>query len=66
VSLINTVKDEELRIKDAMEKQDSGGSQVMESLNRINTLIANIQDASGNLVSSGKAVIEDIKSLKTM
>jgi methyl-accepting chemotaxis protein len=66
VSLINAVKNEELRIKDAMENQDAGGNQVLESLNRINALIATIRDASSTLLLSGKAVIEDISSLKAM
>jgi methyl-accepting chemotaxis protein len=66
VSLIATVKNEELRIKDAMKDQDSGGTQVMESLNRINSLIANIREASTNLLASGETVIKDIASLKTM
>ncbi|MDR1950505.1 MAG: methyl-accepting chemotaxis protein [Spirochaetaceae bacterium] len=66
VSLINTVKNEELRIKDAMESQDSGGNQVLESLNRIKTLIAEIRNASAGLLASGEAVIDDISSLKAM
>jgi methyl-accepting chemotaxis protein len=66
VSLINTVKTEELRIKDAMENQDSGGNQVLESLNRIKALISEIRDASTGLLASGEVVIEDISSLKAM
>ncbi|MDR1900348.1 MAG: methyl-accepting chemotaxis protein, partial [Treponema sp.] len=66
VSLINTVKNEELHIKDAMEAQDEGGNQVLESLNGINSLISSIREASAALLLSGQAVVEDINSLKTM
>ncbi|MDR1179934.1 MAG: methyl-accepting chemotaxis protein [Spirochaetales bacterium] len=66
VSLIDTVKNEELRIKDAMQTQDSGGNQVLESLSRINALITNIQDSSKNLLVSGEAVVKDISSLTDM
>ncbi|MDR1251014.1 MAG: methyl-accepting chemotaxis protein [Treponema sp.] len=65
-ALIGTVKTEEIRIKEAMDVQNSGGSQVLDSLNEINTLIANIKNASAALLSSGEAVIRDINSLKSM
>jgi hypothetical protein len=65
-SLINAVKDEELHIKTAMDAQNEGGSQVLESLNEINSLIASIKEASAALLASGQTVIEDINSLKTM
>jgi iron only hydrogenase large subunit-like protein/ABC-type transporter Mla subunit MlaD len=65
-ALIGTVKTEEIRIKEAMDVQNSGGSQVLDSLNEINTLIANIKNASAALLASGEAVIQDINSLKSM
>jgi iron only hydrogenase large subunit-like protein len=65
-SLIDAVKNEELDIKNAMEVQDSGGSQVLESLNGINGLISSIKEASAALLVSGQAVIEDINSLKAI
>jgi hypothetical protein len=65
-ALINAVKTEELDIKNAMETQNVGGSQVLESLNGINGLISSIKEASSALLVSGQAVIEDINSLKTM
>jgi iron only hydrogenase large subunit-like protein/ArsR family metal-binding transcriptional regulator len=65
-SLIDAVKDEELKIKNAMEIQDSGGNQVLVSLNEINSLISSVKEASSGLLLSGQAVIKDINSLKAM
>jgi iron only hydrogenase large subunit-like protein len=65
-SLIDAVKNEELRIKEAMDAQNSSGSQVLSSLNEINTLILKIKDASAGLLVSGEAVVEDISSLKAI
>jgi methyl-accepting chemotaxis protein len=66
VSLIDAVKNEELHIKNAMEAQNSGGSQVLDSLNEINSLISSTKEASAALLLSGQAVIEDINSLKAI
>jgi methyl-accepting chemotaxis protein len=66
VSLINAVKNEELQIKETMDVQNSGGSQVLESLSEINALIAKIRDSSAALLESGQTVIQDISSLKSM
>jgi iron only hydrogenase large subunit-like protein len=65
-ALINTVKTEELRIKETMDAQNSGGSQVLDSLNEINSLIAKIKDSSSALLQSSEAVIQDISSLKNL
>jgi riboflavin biosynthesis pyrimidine reductase len=65
-SLIDTVKNEELRIKEAMDVQNAGGSQVLHSLSEINALIAKIRDSSTALLASGNTVIQDINSLKTL
>jgi hypothetical protein len=65
-ALINAVKTEEMDIKNAVEAQNAGGSQVLESLNEINGLISSIKEASTALLASGQAVVDDINSLKTM
>jgi hypothetical protein len=65
-SLINAVKNEELQIKETMDVQNSGGSQVLNSLNEINALIAKIKDSSSALLESGRTVIQDISSLKSL
>jgi methyl-accepting chemotaxis protein len=65
-SLIDAVKNEEIHIKDAMDAQNSGGSQVLESLNEINSLISSIREAAAALLASGQTVIEDINSLKAV
>ncbi|MDR0709917.1 MAG: methyl-accepting chemotaxis protein [Spirochaetaceae bacterium] len=65
-ALIDTVKNEELKIKEAMDSQNSGGKQVLDSFNEINALIAKIKDSSAVLLTSGEDVIQNINSLKTM
>jgi methyl-accepting chemotaxis protein len=65
-ALIDAVKNEELRIKEAMDSQNSGGNQVLDSFNEINALIAKIKDASAVLLVSGEDVIQNINSLKTL
>jgi methyl-accepting chemotaxis protein len=66
VSLINTVKNEELNINSAMEAQSSGGNQVIQSLNEINSLIFRVKEESAALLSSSETIIEDIRGLKAM
>ncbi|MDR2495336.1 MAG: methyl-accepting chemotaxis protein [Spirochaetaceae bacterium] len=66
VSLANTVKSEELSIKNAVEVQNNGGQQVLAALNEINALILKIRDESSHLLESGKAVLENINSLKNV
>ncbi|WP_041611166.1 [Fe-Fe] hydrogenase large subunit C-terminal domain-containing protein [Treponema primitia] len=66
VSLINTVKNEELHINNAMEVQSNGGNQVIQSLNEINSLIRKVKEESASLLSSSELIIEDIRGLKAM
>ncbi|MDR1400639.1 MAG: methyl-accepting chemotaxis protein [Treponema sp.] len=66
VRLIDTVKEEELSIQDAMNTQNSDGSQVLDSLNEINALIEQIKQTSLSLLVSGESVITYIDSLKTV
>jgi methyl-accepting chemotaxis protein len=66
VSLVNAVKGEELNIKNAVETQSNGGKEVIESLNMINDLILKIKDESATLLASGRAVLENIHSLKNV
>ncbi|WP_010257734.1 [Fe-Fe] hydrogenase large subunit C-terminal domain-containing protein [Treponema primitia] len=66
VSLINTVKNEELHINNAMEVHSSGGNQVIQSLNEINSLILKVKEESASLLSSSETIIEDIRGLKAM
>jgi iron only hydrogenase large subunit-like protein len=65
-SLIDTVKNKELSIQDAMNTQNSGGSQVLDGLNEINSLIGRIEETSHRLLTSGELVIQQISSLKTL
>jgi hypothetical protein len=64
VSLVDAVKGEASSIKGAMNAQNSGGSQVIGSLNEVNNLIVKIRDESAALLSSGEAIVRDIQSLK--
>jgi methyl-accepting chemotaxis protein len=65
-AMIDAVKSEELRIKESMDSQNSGGTQVLDSLSEINALIAKIRDASAGLLVSGEEVVRNISSLKDM
>ncbi|MDR0708123.1 MAG: methyl-accepting chemotaxis protein [Treponema sp.] len=65
-ALIDTVKTEELSIQNAMSIHDSGGSEVLDALVQIKTLIGNIKDTSTALLESGEAVIQNINSLKNI
>jgi iron only hydrogenase large subunit-like protein/ArsR family metal-binding transcriptional regulator len=66
VSLIGTMKDEAANIRGAMDAQNTGGAQVLKSLQDINALISKVKDESMGLVTSGKSIVEDIDSLKAM
>jgi iron only hydrogenase large subunit-like protein len=66
VSLVDAVKGEELIIKNAVETQSNGGKEVIESLNVVNNLILKIKDESAALLASGRAVLENINSLKSV
>jgi methyl-accepting chemotaxis protein len=66
VFLVNAVRDEASSIKTAMNSQNSGGNQVVNSLNEINTLITKIRNESTDLRQSGETIIRDINSLKAI
>jgi methyl-accepting chemotaxis protein/iron only hydrogenase large subunit-like protein len=66
VSLAGLVKDEELRIRNAVETQNNSGQQIIQSLNEVNTLIRKIKAESMTLLESGKTVIDNIGSLKAL
>ncbi|MDR1956158.1 MAG: methyl-accepting chemotaxis protein [Treponema sp.] len=66
VSLAGAVKDEELRIKNAVETQNNGGQQILQALSEVNTLILKIKAESTALLESGKMVLENINSLKNV
>ncbi|MDR2797587.1 MAG: methyl-accepting chemotaxis protein [Treponema sp.] len=66
VSLAGSVKDEELSIRNAVETQNNGGQQIIQSLNEVNALILKIKAESTALLESGKAVLNNISSLKTI
>lgn len=66
VSLVGSVKDEELNIRKAVETQNNGGQQIMQSLGEVNALIAKIKAESTALLESGRTVLDNISSLKTI
>jgi iron only hydrogenase large subunit-like protein len=66
VSLVGSVKDEELSIRNAVETQNNGGQQIIQSLNEVNALILKIKSESTALLESGKTVLDNISSLKTI
>jgi iron only hydrogenase large subunit-like protein len=64
VSLAGAVKDEELRIKNAVETQNNGGQQIMQSLKTVNSLILQIKAEATALLESGTTVLDNISFLK--
>jgi iron only hydrogenase large subunit-like protein len=66
VEMINLVKNEEIRIKGAMEEQTAGSAQVMSSLQEINKLISRVKNESSSLRESGESIISDISALKAI
>jgi iron only hydrogenase large subunit-like protein len=64
VSLAGAVKDEELMIKNAVQTQNNGGQQIMQSLKKVNTLILEIKAEATALLESGTAVLDNISFLK--
>jgi Na+-translocating ferredoxin:NAD+ oxidoreductase RNF subunit RnfB len=66
LSLVDTVKEEAARIKGVMDHQNTGGSQVIRTLEEINQLIVTVRNDSSTLLKSGQTIIEDINSLKSM
>ncbi|MDR3171420.1 MAG: methyl-accepting chemotaxis protein [Treponema sp.] len=64
VSLVDSVKNEEGTIKNAVETQNNGSQQVIQAMHDVNGLIAKIKNESAALLVSGNAVIEHIQSLK--
>ncbi|MDR2149323.1 MAG: methyl-accepting chemotaxis protein [Spirochaetaceae bacterium] len=65
-TLIDTVKEAEVSIHDAMNIQNSAGSTVLDALNEIKILIGRIEETSRSLLASGELVIVQISSLKTL
>jgi iron only hydrogenase large subunit-like protein len=64
VSLIDTVKDEEEHIKNAVETQSNNGQDVITALNEVNRLINRIRDESKALLTTSQMILEDIRSLR--
>jgi iron only hydrogenase large subunit-like protein len=63
-SIIQRVKDEEIRIKDAMGVHSSSGADVIQSLKEINNLLARIKNGAASLLGLGQTIIKDIGALK--
>jgi methyl-accepting chemotaxis protein len=66
MSLVGAVKNEAASIKGAIDAQNEGGNQVLQSLDGMKNLITKIKDDSSGLLATGQTIIQDIASLKAM
>ncbi len=64
MSLVNAVRDDEDRIKYAIETESANGRDVIAMLNEINRYIAKIKDEADALQETGRVVVEEISRLK--
>jgi methyl-accepting chemotaxis protein len=64
MELINTVQNEEVHIKNAVETESTTGREVIAALNKVRTLIAQIKNESSALLASGQTVLNELTALK--
>ncbi|PKL24056.1 MAG: hypothetical protein CVV47_12405 [Spirochaetae bacterium HGW-Spirochaetae-3] len=57
------VGSQELIIKDAMDEQSAGGSQVLEAIRRINDITADVKSGSGRMLATSAGALRDMESL---
>jgi methyl-accepting chemotaxis protein len=63
VSLTKTVNDQETTIKQAMEEQRAGGSQVLDAMRQINDVTSQVKDESTHMLSAGREVLAEMDRL---
>ncbi|MDX9800203.1 MAG: Cache 3/Cache 2 fusion domain-containing protein [Spirochaetia bacterium] len=61
--LTDVVKSQENIIKNAMEEQTSGGSQVLEAIGEINNITVQVRDGSAKMLEGSSRVIEEMESV---
>jgi methyl-accepting chemotaxis protein len=58
-SSVKTVSQHEQNILNAMEEQETGGKQILESINRLRDITASVKQGSDNMDESGKTLVKE-------
>jgi len=58
-SSVKTVSEHEQNILHAMEEQETGGKQILESISRLRDITASVKRGSDNMAESGKTLVKD-------
>jgi methyl-accepting chemotaxis protein len=58
-SSVKTVSQHEQNIRNAMEEQEAGGKQILESISRLRDLTSSVKKGSENMAESGKILVQD-------
>jgi methyl-accepting chemotaxis protein len=56
---VKTVSEHEQIIRNAMEEQESGGKQILESISRLRDITASVEKGSGHMAESGKTLVKE-------
>jgi methyl-accepting chemotaxis protein len=56
---VKTVSQHEQNVLNAMEEQEAGGKQILESIGRLRDLTASVKKGSDNMEESGKTLVQD-------
>lgn len=65
-ALLHMVRSQETIIKSAMDEQNEGGSQVLEALEEINHITAQVKDRSNRMLHSSAVVLEEMNRLTAL
>jgi CheY-like chemotaxis protein len=58
-SSVKTVSQHEQNIRNAMEEQETGGKQILESINRLRDITSSVKKGSDNMAESGKSLVQE-------
>jgi methyl-accepting chemotaxis protein len=58
-SSVKTVSEHEQNIRNAMEEQEAGGKQILESISRLRDLTSSVKQGSDNMGKSGETLVKD-------
>jgi len=58
-SSVKTVSEHEQNIRNAMEEQETGGQQILESISRLRDITSSVKKGSDNMAESGKTLVKE-------
>ncbi|MDR2942100.1 MAG: methyl-accepting chemotaxis protein [Treponema sp.] len=56
---VKTVSEHEQNIRNAMEEQEAGGKQILESISRLRDITSSVKNGSDNMEKSGETLVEE-------